>query len=487
MTRTFDWANRLLNSVENGSVVTGYGYDGNGNLIFIDPPDGNDAVFYSYNQRNLFTEARATMNQVVTAEYLYDGDGNRVQQVNYSGSQPITTIYYNDNLGLSQVLIADNGAAQTANLYGLDLISQDNGTQTRTLLADGLGSVRQEMAGGAIQTATTYEPYGSVLAQTGSSGTVYGFTGEQFDGAANLLYLRARYYNPGLKIFMSRDPFPGYAYRPATQHDYAYAGNNPVNRVDPTGKTFENPVIIGAGEIDYRDLTSWLYREMMHNINDPRLQAVRRANETGHDRLIIGTASIGLGCSLPGASVQVAGLFSYAAAQVQYINLVADQKPWDFKHTIKSFLGEGITLCSSTGCNNHIEYSVPGNIHFGFVSGEAGYTDLLTHAGAGFAEIIDPAHYKGDSPYTGKFEHVKTPWGNNFNLGDDSLDNKAVQFGLYLYRVYGRRLTYTQFTQELASALDIFAQKIPDPRPVRQSIADDWPYPVGYFAPIKLQ
>lgn len=41
----------------------------------------------------------------------------------------------------------------------------------------------------------TYSPYGEVLAQTGTSGTVYGFIGEQEDGATRLLYLRARYYN----------------------------------------------------------------------------------------------------------------------------------------------------------------------------------------------------------------------------------------------------------------------------------------------------
>ena len=235
VTRTFDQANRLLNSVENGSVVTGYGYDGNGNMIFIDPPDGNDAVFYSYNQRNLLTEARATMNQVITAEYLYNGDGNRVQQIEYTGSQPITTTYTNDNLGLSQVLLADDGAAQTANLYGLDLISQDDGAQTHTLLADGLGSVRQEMAGSTLETATTYEPYGNVLAQTGTSNTTYAFTGEQFDGSTGLLYLRARYYNPGLRLFMGRDPWRGSLWRPSTLHGLSYVGNNPVNFVDPAG------------------------------------------------------------------------------------------------------------------------------------------------------------------------------------------------------------------------------------------------------------
>ncbi|RMG79086.1 MAG: RHS repeat-associated core domain-containing protein, partial [Chloroflexi bacterium] len=202
---------------------------------------------YSYNQRNLLltvtTGAGGGVYNSVVA-YAYDGDGNRLQQTNYSSPQPVTTTYHNDNTGLSQVLLADDGAAQTANLFGLDLILQDDNSQTRFLLTDGLGSVRQEIVNDAIQTATTYEPYGRVLAQTGTGGTVYGYTGEQFDSGAGLLYLRARYYNPGLKIFLSRDPYPGHIAIPASQHGYAYVQNNPVNQTDPTGNC---PWCLGAG------------------------------------------------------------------------------------------------------------------------------------------------------------------------------------------------------------------------------------------------
>jgi RHS repeat-associated protein len=110
----------------------------------------------------------------------------------------------------------------------------------RTLLVDGLGSVRTEMVGSVVETATTYKPYGEVLEQTGTSGTVYGFTGEQEDGATGLLYLRARYYNSSLKTFMSRDPWEGSPRLPQSQgQNYLYVLNNPVNYTDPTGLTRE--------------------------------------------------------------------------------------------------------------------------------------------------------------------------------------------------------------------------------------------------------
>jgi RHS repeat-associated protein len=166
-----------------------------------------------------------------------------VQQVDHTDGTPITTTYTNDNLGLSQVLVASDGTTTTHNLFGLApsassgqaLIHQDDGTTTRTLLADGLGSVRMEMVDGAVETVTTYEPYGNLLAQTGTSGTTYGFTGEQHDAATGLLYLRARYYNPGLQLFMTRDAWQGDMYRPMSYNPWLYVYANPVNWTDPSG------------------------------------------------------------------------------------------------------------------------------------------------------------------------------------------------------------------------------------------------------------
>ena len=98
------------------------------------------------------------------------------------------------------------------------------------------------MVGGGVESAATYEPYGNLLARSGPSGTVYGFTGEQHDAATGLVYLRARYYNPNLKLFMSRDPFPGWQTVPASQHGYSYVHNNPVNWIDPTGEALTYPL-----------------------------------------------------------------------------------------------------------------------------------------------------------------------------------------------------------------------------------------------------
>ena len=62
------------------------------------------------------------------------------------------------------------------------------------------------------------------------------YRGEQYDSDLGLYYLRARYYNPATGRFLSRDPLDGNAVDPASLHKYLYAGGDPVNMVDPTGR-----------------------------------------------------------------------------------------------------------------------------------------------------------------------------------------------------------------------------------------------------------
>jgi RHS repeat-associated protein len=50
------------------------------------------------------------------------------------------------------------------------------------------------------------------------------------DAESGLVYLRARYYDPTTGQFISRDPIES-----VTRVPYSYAGNNPLNNVDPSG------------------------------------------------------------------------------------------------------------------------------------------------------------------------------------------------------------------------------------------------------------
>jgi hypothetical protein len=65
---------------------------------------------------------------------------------------------------------------------------------------------------------------------------------------------------------------------------------------------------------------------------------------------------------------------------------------WDFKDEIGRQLGPGITLCASSGCHEDVEYSVLGNVFFGYIGRASGFPWFEIKAGAALAERYDPAH-----------------------------------------------------------------------------------------------
>jgi RHS repeat-associated protein len=120
-------------------------------------------------------------------------------------------------------------------LYGNSRIAQVN-TTTEYFLGDAIGSVRQMTdQAGALTFAQSYDPYGVVTFTDGTSETEFGFTGEQYAATTQLLYLRARYYNPMDGRFMSRDTWSGDVNNPLSLNRWNYSHSNPVNYTDSSG------------------------------------------------------------------------------------------------------------------------------------------------------------------------------------------------------------------------------------------------------------
>jgi RHS repeat-associated protein len=90
------------------------------------------------------------------------------------------------------------------------------------------------------------------------------YRGEQYDSDLALYYLRARYYNPTTGRFLSRDPEDGKPIDPKTLHKYLYAGGDPVNATDSSGKsiveTVRNFIIQEKATIIYAATCGWVIR-----------------------------------------------------------------------------------------------------------------------------------------------------------------------------------------------------------------------------------
>src|SRR5262249_14887020 len=121
-------------------------------------------------------------------------------------------------------------------VYGHDLISQVRGGLGFYYHRDGLGSTRALTdATGAITDRYAFDAFGRLLREIGGTTNPFRFAGEAFEAVSGLSYNRARWLNPAIGRFLSRDAFGGSALDPRTLHRYIYAVGNPVDLTDPSG------------------------------------------------------------------------------------------------------------------------------------------------------------------------------------------------------------------------------------------------------------
>ena len=109
---------------------------------------------------------------------------------------------------------------------------------------------------------------GNEITDTNNIGIInpYRYRSYRYDTETGLYYLNSRYYNPEWGRFLNGDNYGGQVGTILSHNIYAYCGNNPINRSDPSGlfwqELFEafrqtmqelTPVYAGAGGIALAD------------------------------------------------------------------------------------------------------------------------------------------------------------------------------------------------------------------------------------------
>jgi RHS repeat-associated protein len=162
-------------------------------------------------------------------------------------------------------LLVDDGVHGYVHADGVQ--EQIAGMTARTLLPDGLGSVRGSADGtGTLSGSADYEVFGTARGAN-STGSVFGFTGEQTDAETGLLYLRAREYDPASGTFLSADSVQPNAAGTQGYNLYSYATNNPTTWVDPSGHSHSSVEKLRLPGVIYACLhTVWCERLLIDGI-----------------------------------------------------------------------------------------------------------------------------------------------------------------------------------------------------------------------------
>ncbi len=222
-------------------------YDGAGNLLSL---AGVGALSYDGENRLTSYDNNVASLQEQGA-YAYDGLGQRVKRTTTIGGTSETTVYVYDAFG--RLAAEYSSVAPVVGAGGTFYRTEDHLGSTRLV-------TKQDKS---VVECRDFFPFGERIASglNGRSLTCYGgtgdavkqqFTGKERDVESSLDYFGARYYSARLGRFTGVDPANAGAVPsvPQSWNGYAYAINNPLAFIDPTGLFW---IRSGDGSVTWTD------------------------------------------------------------------------------------------------------------------------------------------------------------------------------------------------------------------------------------------
>ncbi len=208
-----DGADKLSSVTWPGSSKT-FSYDAAGRTIQATTPTDTTTYTYDYDDRLVASSKYASV-------FSYNGFNARTAK---SNSVVGSLTYKREGGGVTSSLLA----------VGTKGITPQIGDSTNQYyFGDRQGSYSLALDGSQTKTYdASLDAFGNVLSQTGTAPaplSYVGGAGYQEDSELGLKLLGHRYYDAGLGRFLTRDPVGD------GSNWYAYAGNNPLKNIDPSG------------------------------------------------------------------------------------------------------------------------------------------------------------------------------------------------------------------------------------------------------------
>ena len=364
-----NWRDKL--TAVNGNAIA---YDAIGNPL----SDGT----WTYTWQN-GRQLQKMQKSGVTAEFVYNADGLRVQKT----VNGVATKY---TLHGKNVVHMTSGADELHFFYDAQnrpAVVVYNGVPyayVKSLQGDIVAILDEN---GNTVVSYGYDAWGAPLWCTGERAETLGkvqpfrYRGYVFDEETGLYYLKSRYFNSAICRFISSDVFFEKINSANSQNIYTYCHNEPVVKYDKNGNASDSCITL-----------------FVEGSADVKIDITERLNQTMEE----GYNEISKYCMEHGLAETI----------VYFVENVKTGGKWDLKNRANWNLRKGETYIYN---DIPLRWDEPGNISFGYIGSAIFGTDVL-QLGAGMYQIMSGTSY----------------WGYVSSYGDDPLDSMCIQYGYLL-------------------------------------------------------
>ncbi len=246
---SYDRAGRLVSWTKPDATTVAYTWDGAGNRT------STGGVASTYDERNRLvagpdgtrtwsprgTLATLTAPGGATTAYSFDALGrlagaggvsyayDSLDRVSTRNAQPFSYA------GTEADPVSDGSTTWSRSPSG-DLMAQRSGATSALVGRDRHGDVTHlYSADGTVLASQSYDPFGAVVATTGTLPITAGFQGDWTDPSTAQVWMGARWYDSAGAIFDSRDTVTGGLASPVSLNRYTYSFDSPLNYFDADG------------------------------------------------------------------------------------------------------------------------------------------------------------------------------------------------------------------------------------------------------------